>query len=171
VNGCESCAFAYDDVAPESVGRRLVGLAPRLTACLITAEERGIARVRPEPRTWSVLEYACHVRDVLAVQRGRILRACSEEVPCLPSMRGEERAVTERYVMQGPEAVRGALIENAATLAKLLDSLTASQWQRTVLYPYAGEHTERSVAWIARHTLHELVHHGADMERGLTGRP
>ena len=47
--------------------------APRLTA------DADALRHRSAPDVWSPLEYACHVRDVLGVQRERMLRTQAED--------------------------------------------------------------------------------------------
>lgn len=59
--------------------------------------------------TWSALEYTCHVRDVLAVQRERLVSALTEQRPLFAPMRRDERAVEQRYNEQDIDAVLGEL--------------------------------------------------------------
>src|SRR5262249_60772851 len=66
-------------------------------------------REHTRPGSWSPLEYGCHVRDVLTVQRDRVLLAQAEQTPRFDSMRRAERAVEERYNEQDPLTVGGAI--------------------------------------------------------------
>ncbi|MFI1154959.1 hypothetical protein [Streptomyces sp. NPDC020817] len=45
---------------------------------------------RPAPGIWSPLEYACHVRDVLLVQRERVLAARRSNTPVADPMGRDE---------------------------------------------------------------------------------
>ena len=62
---CSACGFdgsVYDD---RSLVDAIVGLGSRWRALLIEAAPE--LRVRPEPETWSALEYAAHSRDITAL--------------------------------------------------------------------------------------------------------
>jgi S-DNA-T family DNA segregation ATPase FtsK/SpoIIIE len=122
-------------------------------------------RTRPAPEVWSPLEYACHVRDVLLVQRERVLLAQVEDQPEFVPMRRDERAVGARYNEQDPVTVLAAIPTAADDLAATLDGLDATGWARSGIYTYP-ERAVRSIEWIGRHTLHELRHHQGDIERG-----
>ncbi len=47
-----------------------------------------------------------------------------------------------------------------------LDALDPPGWERTGVYTWPTVET-RSLAWVGRHTLHELRHHAADIDRSL----
>lgn len=163
---CDQCGFVYDTVPVTDVGRRLRSLPARYADELRAADRQALARTRPEPATWSALEYSCHVRDVLRVQRERLLLALAEERPVFASMRRDERAVEERYNEQAVETVLDDLAEAAERFAAALADLDDEQWQRTGVYPWPTT-TERSMAWLARHTLHEGLHHLEDIVAGV----
>ena len=57
----------------------------------------------------------------------------------------------------------------AAMFANDLDRLTTTDWERTVIYRYPKT-SERSLRWVAVHTLHEVRHHTLDIQRQL-GEP
>lgn len=162
---CEACDFVYDAIPVGEVAPELRSMPARYTDVVTAADREGLARTRPEPATWSAVEYACHVRDVLAIQRERVVLALQRERPDFPPLRRDERAVEEHYNDQDVGAVLDGLAEAAHRFAGALDALDADQWQRTGIYHWP-ETAERSMAWLARHTLHECVHHLADITEG-----
>jgi DinB family protein len=62
--------------------------------------------------------------------------------------------------------VLAALRERADELASVLEGLDDEEWTRTGIYNYP-EPADRTVEWIARHTLHEVRHHQRDIDQGL----
>ena len=119
-------------------------------------------RRRPQPEVWSPLEYACHVRDVLMIQRERVLLAQTEIEPKFAPMRRDERVVEQRYNEQDPDQVAGELAAAAESLATTFDGFDDAAWQRTGWYNFP-EPMLRSVEWIGVHTVHELLHHRTDI--------
>lgn len=161
---CDACGFDYYAFARTEIVERLRSLteghSERLT-------ETPAAFLRRHPSEgWSALEYGCHVRDVLVNQRGRIEQAQREESPTFVPMGRDERVVADRYNSQDPGTVAGALTSAAEALTALLATLDDPGWARTGTYPYP-EPSVQDVDWIARHTLHELHHHLADVHRVL----
>jgi len=166
VNHCDECGFTYDDVAVTDLAARILGDVAPYRALVLEADGAGVPRQRPAPEVWSPLEYACHMRDVLVVQRERLQLALDEERPEFASMRPDERAVEEDYQGQDPAFVLDELDVAATAFAERLATLEAGDWDRTGVYGFAGP-AERAVAWIGRHTLHEVVHHLMDIRRGI----
>ncbi len=81
---CEGCGFQYDLGEATNAGEAIVEGAEDLAAIL---HDRGAdVTTRREPRTWSPLEYGCHVRDVLIVQRERVLAARNIDRPSFHPM-------------------------------------------------------------------------------------
>ena len=164
---CEECGFEYALDDAERVGPAIVeGVAE------IAGVVRGggsALRARPEPDVWSPLEYAAHLRDVLLVQRERVLRARREDRPTFAPMGRDERVEHDGYAEQDPEDVARQLTDAAAMLANDLHRLSPSDWDRTVMYSYPRP-WERSLRWVAVHTLHEVRHHTVDI-RGRIDDP
>jgi DinB family protein len=125
-----------------------------------------VVRARPDPSTWSALEYACHVRDVFAVYTERVQRTLEEDTPTFESMERDERAQRDRYNEQDPAVVADQLADNAERLAGLLDGVDADAWARTAVTPYP-EPAPRTLLEMARHAAHEGSHHLLDIGRGL----
>jgi hypothetical protein len=106
------------------------------------------------------------VRDVLLAQRDRLFVALVEDEPSFKPMYRDERVNFDRYAEQDPEVVAAQLCMAAAMTAHAFSGLDAQQWARPLTYNYP-ELTRRDVEWMAHHTLHEMVHHRADIERIL----
>jgi hypothetical protein len=123
-------------------------------------------RTRPEPDTWSALEYSCHVRDVLLVQRERALAARRTDCPSVVAMGRDERVEHDGYAEQDPIRVAGQLEDAALLFGNVLARLSPADWDRTLIYNYP-EPAERSLRWLAIHTEHEVRHHLRDVQEGL----
>jgi hypothetical protein len=140
----------------------LAALAPEYERRLTISPDR--LRARPDASTWSALEYACHVRDCLALYHGRISKVVAEDRPEMPPM-GRDAVVIERaYNEQQPAAVGEEIIANYVRLADLLRRLASTDWQRVGVR--GG--IDLSVAWMAVNTVHELRHHLKDIDEVLT---
>jgi DinB superfamily len=121
---------------------------------------------RRSSRQWSPLEYGCHVRDVLLVQRERVLLARRETRPALTPMGRDERVEHDGYSEQIPAEVARQLQDSARMFANVLARLGDADWDRTLIYNYPEIH-ERTLGWVAVHTLHEVRHHQMDIEGQL----
>jgi hypothetical protein len=158
---CPDCGFVYDEARAPEAAARIRALARDVVAAL-TARDDGDVRRRPVPDVWSPLEYACHVRDVLLVQRERVLamrRGFSGEAS---PMGRDERVEHDGYAAQRVSDV-AVEVEHAALLfANVLDRVTPDDWNLTIGYQFP-QPEQRSLRWVAVHTEHELVHHLHDL--------
>jgi len=161
---CAGCGFDYDLEAAQAAAPAIVGCAAELAGLLERADLDRRTRRRPE--LWSPLEYGCHVRDVLLVQRERVLLARYVDAPSFPPMGREERVELDGYAEQDPIAVARQLRDAAALFANVLARLGPDDWDRTVMYNYPALF-ERSLRWLAEHTEHELRHHLLDVRNQL----
>lgn len=162
---CDECAFVYDEVAAADVAAILRSVGPRY-AVRITGTSDIEVRTRPRADVWSVLEYACHVRDVLRIQRDRVALALVEERPDFTPMGREERVVNDRYNEQNPAVVATQITQAANSLASEVEALAPPQWARTGIHHWPTT-SERTIAWLARHTVHECEHHLRDIDAVL----
>ncbi|CAG7621680.1 DinB family protein [Actinacidiphila bryophytorum] len=161
---CAECGFTYDltlaPAVPASARSRADAVAGLLRA------EPAVLRRRPAPDVWSPLEYACHLRDMLLVQRERVLAARRLDTPVAEPMGRDERVGHDGYAGQDPADVARQLRDAALLFAGTLTRLSPADWDRTLIYTYP-ERQERTLRWLAQHTLHELVHHTQDIRRQL----
>lgn len=161
---CLECGFTYDIdralAAADDIQQRIVEVAKILRNNDIDV------RARPRPEVWSPLEYGCHLRDVLQVQRERVLLARRANGASCTPMGREERAEHDGYNEQDPCAVARQLADAATLFANVLARLAADDWDRTVVYNYPETH-ERSLRWLAVHTVHDVQHHLLDIRRQI----
>jgi hypothetical protein len=162
VDSCAQCGFEYDLGDAGSAGPALVAGAARFTS-ILEADPSDLRR-RPRADVWSPLEYACHVRDVLLVQRERVLMARRSDRPTFEPMGRDERVEHDGYALQDPESVARQMTDAAAMFANVLARLGEADWDRIVVYGYPAR-TERSLRWVAVHTVHEMRHHLDDVSR------
>jgi hypothetical protein len=162
---CDECGLEYDlDEASRAAESITDGVAE---LCALLGGDDDL-RTRREPETWSPLEYGCHMRDVLLVQRERVLAARRVNTPSFEPMGRDERVDHDGYSEQHPDDVRRQLTDAAAMFINDLRRIPADEWDRTVVYNYPAV-KERSVRWVAIHTVHEVRHHVLDVRRQLGG--
>lgn len=160
---CDECGFDYGTLPRSALSRRILELAAEV-AQVVRGLDDTAARRRPREGVWSPLEYLCHVRDVLVFQDRRVHQAQVEDQPEFAPMNRDERAVVERYNEQDRGAVAAETTAAAGFLAATLDALPDAGWERTGGYGHPRPQVV-TVEWVARHTVHELVHHLLDIER------
>jgi hypothetical protein len=167
---CDECGYDYGEVTPAEAVDAIRDLGRKygapLTRGLRDEPLDELLRAHPVEGTWSALEYACHMRDVLDVQRDRVTTALVTDDYAPTPMGRDERVVRDRYNEQDPAAVVGELTANAVALADAFDALTPEQWERTMTYNYPVSEV-RTLEWVAVHTLHEGKHHLLDIGRVL----
>ncbi|WP_435741598.1 DinB family protein [Nocardioides sp. SYSU DS0663] len=153
---CPDCGFAASAVVREEIGARVRENAAVWAAVL---EDQAATR-RPAPGTWSVSEYACHVRDVHGVFGERLALMLSEDRPRFPNWDQDATAVGARYDLQEPGTVRAELLAAARTVAAAYDAVPAAGWARSGVRTNGSEFT---VETLGQYHLHDLVHHVWDV--------
>lgn len=129
-----------------------------------------VFRRRPDPSTWSALEYTAHVADRLDHLGPEILRITREEQPTLVAFENDLRATEHAYNTLDPAEVLGWLDMACDELASVVEGVRADDWSRTGLL--VGK--ERDAITVARDGVHEGSHHLRDVQRVLAavrGRP
>jgi DinB superfamily len=165
---CDECGFDYRDGRAPGTAASVRDAATAFVELLGGDPAR--LRRQPSPEVWSALEYACHVRDVLLAQRERLYLALVEEEPSFAPIYRDERARLARYAQQPPPRVAAELVCAGELFADARDGLDEDQLARTCIYNYP-EPSVRSLAWLARHTLHECEHHLLDARRSFGDDP
>ena len=78
----------------------------------------------------------------------------------------DERVEHDGYAEQDPAEVAQELTVAARLFANVLARLEETDWERRLVYNWP-EPAERSLHWVAAHTLHEVRHHSLDVGRQL----
>lgn len=165
VAGCEECGFVYDELDANAISGVLRSFGSRYRAALAGADPGAVA-VRPEPATWSVVEYICHVRDLLLVQRDRAVLAQVEDRPSFARMYRDERVSICRYGAQPISEGLDQLSMAAELCALVFDGLDETVWARRLVYNWPAAN-ETDLSWLGRHTVHEGEHHLVDVRTVL----
>ena len=117
-------------------------------------------RERPAPGTWSPLEYACHVRDVLDVMASRALNIREEDTPTFPGWDQDAAAVQKDYAHARPLVVADEIVERADWFAQAYAAVRDDEWERRGRRGAGADFTLRT---LGLYTAHELVHHAHDV--------
>lgn len=162
---CPECQFdpaTVDDVTAEieALGRKF---AAPLTRYLPGEDGPTLVRTRPRPDTWSPLEYACHVRDVLDLFEARTRAMVAEPGVDLPVWDHEAAVTDDDYAAEDPATVAEQIADATSRYAGTLRGLDDQQWQATG----SRDGDVFTVDSLARYALHEAKHHQLDIGRGL----
>lgn len=116
---------------------------------------------RPSPAVWSVLEYACHVRDVMNKMTERNQLILQHDAPTFPNWDQDATAVEERYWEQDPSVVTEELKEAAARSAAAWSGIADEDWDRV---GYRSNGSTFTLRTLGKYYLHDLVHHVHDVQ-------
>ncbi|MEU4195898.1 DinB family protein [Kribbella sp. NPDC026611] len=162
---CAQCGFNYDTGDLQGTVTLLIKQAADCSMALTKAAagpDPSVVRLRPEPEVWSAIEYACHVRDVLEVQRARIAQCLAEDRPVYAPMDRTGRVKQAKYEDQDPMEVAAALMRFAREFGAAARPLKPQELGKLGLYNYPVR-APRSLGWLIRHTAHEIQHHRHDI--------
>jgi hypothetical protein len=153
---CPDCGFDAANYPNSAIPAAIRDNASAWPAVLARSDVRN----RPNDSTWSPLEYAAHVRDVLAVYTTRLDLVLDTDDPVFANWDQDETALAERYNEQDPAAVGAALSANASGIADRFEAVTPEQWSRP------GRRSDGAVftvSTLAKYMTHDLVHHRWDV--------
>jgi hypothetical protein len=161
---CPECGFAAGDVTVDQLAGAVRDNATTWTAALMAEG----ATARPAPDVWSVLEYACHVRDVHRIFDVRVASMLAEDGPHFPNWDQDRTAVAERYAEQDPAVVSTELLDAATAVADRYQAVPPGDWSRP---GFRSDGSEFTVESIGRYHLHDIVHHAWDVRAAVDGPP
>ncbi|QTE29428.1 DinB family protein [Pengzhenrongella sicca] len=153
---CPECGFAAAETPPDAIGATARALAARWQVAL----DRPNVAVRPDPGTWSVLEYGAHVRDVNRIFAERLRAILELDYPMFANWDQDAAAVEQHYELQDPQTVAGELVRAAAVLADRFDAVEPDQLDRPGRRSNGSDFT---VITLGRYYLHDVVHHLHDV--------
>ncbi|KQQ52973.1 DinB family protein [Plantibacter sp. Leaf314] len=155
---CPDCGLDTAQVAFRALPDAIREVAAAWPAVL----ERADVRKRPDPQTWSPLEYAAHVRDVFRIFDVRLRLVLDEDDPTFANWDQDATAVEERYGEQDPRVVSAELTEAAATLAAAFEEVPDDALGRTARRSDGARFTTET---LGRYFIHDPIHHLWDVTR------
>ena len=165
---CPECGLDYDTISPSDAKVAIRSFPRRYRSAVAGALEddadEGLIRRRPDPATWSALEYTVHVADLYESFAPAFRQMYEQDKPTISGMwDADERAASERYNEQDPMGAADRLDAAADALVAVLDRVDADSWSRTATFPWG----ERDLLTMTRNAVHEGSHHLRDVERVL----
>jgi hypothetical protein len=156
---CPGCDMSYATIGIPAALAALEQIPDQARAAVLAVPEP-VRRKRPEPGTWCVVEYACHIRDVYATYTIRLHRARTEVRPSLEPMLNDLRARRFRYAGRDLGAVLDELADNVDGFRDEIRRTSDAEWDRVAT---RLPHEVRSARWLVRQALHEGHHHIRDV--------
>ncbi|BDZ41629.1 hypothetical protein GCM10025865_09280 [Paraoerskovia sediminicola] len=154
---CPDCGFDAGALPPGAVGAAVTAAVPRYVAVL----ERDDVAVRPDPGTWSALEYAAHVRDVFGVFDERLALMLAYDTPDFDNWDQDTAAVAGEYALQDPGVVAVELAAAGAAVAASFDAVAPEQLDRAGRRSNGSQFTVRT---LGQYFVHDVVHHLHDVD-------
>jgi catechol 2,3-dioxygenase-like lactoylglutathione lyase family enzyme len=167
---CTSCGIAYASISPADAAGS-IACQPAAVRQAASVVPEPLLRRRPDPDTWSVLEYVCHLRDVYATTTLRLYRTRTEDHPAVEPMLNDLRAARFGYNRRDLAAVPDELADVAEGLGQEIARVSGDGWERRCSR-LPGEY--RGSRWLVRQAMHEGIHHLRDIEevaRRVTAPP
>jgi hypothetical protein len=161
---CEECGFDGRDLTTGEVSARL-GHVPGEVRSALSVDDPAVLRQRPDPDTWSPVEYLGHLRDLMAWHRFLIEQGVAEDRPAVPIVDPDASVATSGYADADLDQLFEQFARRVERLRARIDALEPGQASRKIQW-VQGE--EIDVELVARSALHEGFHHTADLHR-LTG--
>jgi DinB superfamily len=158
VERCAQCGFDAGHWTDDEALAAVADMPGRWVEAIDGVSNGDLLR-RPIPGTWSIAEYADHLREVFFGMRFLLdtaVTAPGTDLGPPPSSRfdPEPRPIDVAAALAG-------LADEAATLQRRFTQLTPAEWSATVTLDGAevGPH------WIVRHAVHDATHHLGDVAR------
>jgi hypothetical protein len=156
---CPECGYDAAAVERATLGARVRAGLPLWREALARPD----AAVRPDPQTWSPLEYGCHVRDVFGVFDERLRLMLDQDDPLFANWDQDDSALAGRYGEQDPRVVAEELWSAGEVIAARFDVVPSGAWTRP------GRRSNGSVFTVdslGRYFLHDVEHHLHDVGAG-----
>jgi hypothetical protein len=165
---CPGCGIDEATIAvPDAIAA--IRSFPRRYREVLDATPPALLRARPDPGTWSVVEYAVHTREVLEVLAMALPLVLEQPNLVLPDVEDETTGGAGGEPKTFPDwltdrdILLAGLTKACDRLATRAEQAPWSAWDRTFAI---GDH-QHVAAWIPQHAAHEGGHHLRDIEHVL----
>jgi hypothetical protein len=158
---CPECGVDVQTIQREELSTYLHDSIDTWTELLTGADaDPRLLMTRPNSTTWSAVEYACHVADVIDLFQQRIFIMISEDNPTFESWDPDVAAAA--YGSRNPEQAASLLHGASNRLGDVFDSLAMPLWDCTGMRADGAPFTVLS---LSRYFMHDNLHHLADVVR------
>ena len=154
---CPECGFDASAATPATAPGAVTGMLPRWRTVL----QRQGAAVRPDDVTWSVLEYACHVRDVFILFDQRLSLMLTDDDARFDDWDQDKAALDKDYAGADPAVVGAELTAAGERIAASFAGVPESLWGRKGTRSNGSEFT---VLTFSQYFLHDVIHHLHDVD-------
>jgi DinB superfamily len=154
---CPECGFDASTVTPATVPGTVANMLPRWRAVL---RNPNVAD-RPDDNTWSILEYASHVRDVFSLFDHRLSLIMANDGARFENWDQDRTAVEQDYANADPAVVSAELASEGEQIAASFAAVHEEDWGRTGTRSNGSKFT---VLTLAQYFLHDVVHHLHDVD-------
>ncbi|MET3921530.1 DinB family protein [Arthrobacter sp. UYEF20] len=154
---CPECGFDAATATPAAAPGIVTSMLPRWRAAL----RRPDVADRPGEDTWSVLEYACHVRDVFTLFDHRLSLMLAGDGARFDDWDQDLTAVEKDYANADPAGVSAELTAGGEQIAASFAGVPEEHWGRKGTRSNGSEFT---VLTLAQYFLHDVVHHLHDVD-------
>jgi hypothetical protein len=159
---CFECRYDFEE-DPDHLSGRCAAFSTKMSREL-QASESDVLRRRPVPQTWSPLEYAAHVGEVIPWYVARIHRVLWQTVPQLEAFDWDLAAAEGNYGQRSIETVTTDLQRACGVLAEIARSIPEEDLERAGT---GSDGTPRTLRVLLARAGHELAHHELDIRRGI----
>ena len=129
---------------------------PKSLASLFQGVPDEVLRRKPAPEKWSMLEIACHLRDVEQLFVERYAKMANGDRPALRMLDQDALAASLKYNEDDPATALREFRALRQETVSLLGALAHQSWQRVGAHPKRGEIT--IAAHVDSHTGHDTNH-------------
>jgi DNA segregation ATPase FtsK/SpoIIIE, S-DNA-T family len=164
VEACEVCGFVWEDVPDDEIAARVLAGGEQIAGLL--AGDPNVIATRPAPATWSPLEYAGHVRDVMLLVRDRLVIALVEDDATFKPLYREQRVDLGLYVGDEPDTVAAEVRCAASLFARAFSRIDPAALDRACEYGFPAP-MRRTIRWMGQQVVHEVEHHLDDIAAGV----
>ena len=157
---CPACGFDAASLPRDEIGARARSVADTFAELLAGPVDE--VRRRPDPDTWSTLEYGCHIRDVYRVMDGRLRLMLDHDGAEFENWDQDATATEDRYDQQDPAVVATEVTAACAEVAAGFDAVGDREWSNRGLRSNGSTFT---VETLGQYMVHDLVHHVWDIDQ------
>ena len=154
---CDECGYEAGALGRDELGPRLRALGGAWRE-MFGRGQIVVETPIDDRRSWTILEYGCHVRDVLDLfeERIRLMLKKKRKAPTFKDWNQEDAAVAGDYASADPAKVAYALASQAGKVADVVDRVHGDAWEKPGLRSDGAAFTVES---IVRYLIHDVEHH------------